>query len=54
MCLVISLVCYLMAYMSWQSQNSTAFFINLALGIFFTVLMVRNIVKTRNEKRDDF
>jgi hypothetical protein len=47
MCLVISMVCFAMAY-SFYNQDSGIFYTNLLLGIFFLSLMVRNIIKTKN------
>lgn len=54
MCLVIALVCYVMAYMFFQDGNHMAFIVNLVLGLFFSALMIRNIIKTHKNNQEDF
>jgi hypothetical protein len=51
MCLVISLVFLALAYTFFNDGNMQGFFINLSIAIFFILLMIRNIVLNRKEKK---
>jgi len=52
MCLVIAFVCFGMAYLSYDGSNTTAMWVNIALGIMFVGLMIRNIYKTKQERNN--
>jgi hypothetical protein len=41
-----------MAYLSYDGSNMMAMWINIALGILFVVLMIRNIYKTKQERNN--
>jgi hypothetical protein len=50
MCLVISLIFLALAYTFFQDGNMQGFYINLSIALFFILLMLRNIIKTKKEK----
>jgi hypothetical protein len=50
MCLVISLIFLALAYTLFQDGNMQGVYINLSISIFFILLMIRNILKTKKEK----
>ncbi len=52
MCLVIAFVCFGMAYLSYDGGNMTAMYINIGLGLLFSILMIRNIYKTKHERNN--
>jgi len=52
MCLIIALVFGYLGYSFFIDGNITNGSINLAIAIFFILLMVRNIIKTKKERMD--
>jgi len=51
MCLVISLVFLALAYTFFQDGNMQGFYINFGIAIFFIGLLIRNIIKTKKERK---
>jgi hypothetical protein len=49
MCLVISLIFLALAYTFFQDGNMQGVYINLSIAIFFILLMIINIFKTKQE-----
>ena len=52
MCLVIAMVCFVMGYFAFQDANTLTMWTNIGMGLFFTALMIRNIVKTKQERNN--
>lgn len=52
MCLVISIICFAIAYNFFESGNTAVAIVNLIIGIFFALLMIRNILKTKKERKE--
>jgi len=52
MCLVISVICFSLAYSFFQSGDVSIAITNLILAIFFALLMLRNVLKTKKERRE--
>lgn len=50
MCLVLSLIFLAVAYTFFQDGNMQGMFINLAIALFFILLLIRNIIKTKKDK----
>jgi hypothetical protein len=50
MCLVISLIFLALAYTFFSDENMQGVYINLGIAIFFILLMIRNIIKTKKER----
>jgi len=50
MCLVLSLVFLGLAYTFFEDGNMQGFYINLSIAIFFILLMIRNILKTKKDR----
>ncbi len=50
MCLVISGVFGYLAFSFYQSADTINMIINGTISLIFIILMVRNIIKTKNEK----
>lgn len=50
MCLVVSLISLAFAYMFYESENIIGLVSSLMIFVFFTVLLVRNIIKTKKER----
>ena len=51
MCLVISLITLGLAYMFFEDGNMQGFYINLTIALFFILLLTRNIIKTKKDKK---
>jgi hypothetical protein len=51
MCLIISIIFTALAYTFFEDGNMQGFYINIYIAIFFILLMIRNIIKTKNEKK---
>ena len=52
MCLIISLICFAIAYNFYEEGTMSVAVINLIIGIFFALLMIRNILKTKEERKE--
>ncbi|QDF28144.1 hypothetical protein [Halarcobacter anaerophilus] len=52
MCLVISLICLALAYTFFQDSNMQGAVISFLTAVFFIILLVRNILKTKKERED--
>lgn len=52
MCLVLSFIFLAVAYTFYQENNWLLFSINIALALFFILLMIRNILKTKKERNN--
>ena len=52
MCLVISMLSFVIAYNFYDEANLTPSLISLSIGLFFLLLMIRNINKERNKRKD--
>lgn len=50
MCLVISLVFSALAYLFFEDENMQGFYINGIIALFFILLLIRNIIKTKKER----
>jgi len=50
MCLIISSVFGYLAFIFYSEADFTNMFINGTISLFFIILMVRNILKTRKER----
>lgn len=51
MCLIISVICFALAYNFYEDGNLSVASINLIIGIFFALLMLRNILKTKKREK---
>lgn len=51
MCLIISIIFTALAYTFFEDGNMQGFYINISIAIFFVLLMIRNIIKTKNERK---
>lgn len=52
MCLVISILSFVIAYNFYDASNLTPTIISLSIGLFFILLMLRNIQKERNKRKN--
>jgi hypothetical protein len=52
MCLIISGIFLYLSYIFFQDGDTTSGIINGIIGIFFFLLIFRNILKTRKEKQN--
>ncbi len=50
MCLLISCVFAFLSYSFYQDGSYLNSFINGAIALFFIILLIRNIIKTKKEK----
>jgi hypothetical protein len=50
MCLIISIVFSVLAYTFFQDGDMQGFYINISIALFFILLMLRNIVKTKKDR----
>ena len=50
MCLIISIIFSGLAYTFFQDGNMQGFYINICIALFFILLMIRNILKTKKER----
>jgi len=50
MCLVISLVFIALAYIFFQDGNMEGVYINGGIAAFFIILLIRNILKAKQEE----
>ena len=53
MCLIISIVFSFLAYTFLEDGNMQGFYINLSIALFFILLMIRNILKTKKNLEKD-
>lgn len=51
MCLVISLIFLSLAYSFFEDGNMQGFYINISIAIFFILLMIRNILRTKKDRQ---
>ncbi|XPV67950.1 MAG: hypothetical protein ACNI25_11615 [Halarcobacter sp.] len=51
MCLVLSLVSLALAYNLLEAGNMQGAIISLLIALFFIILLIRNILKTKTQKR---
>jgi len=51
MCLIISAVFSYLAYSFYESGDTTNALINGAIALFFVGLLIRNILKTKKERK---
>ena len=51
MCMIIAAFSFFYAYISYQGNNMTSFYIAIGVGIIFIALMINNIFRTRKQKR---
>ncbi|ADG92347.1 hypothetical protein Arnit_0682 [Arcobacter nitrofigilis DSM 7299] len=52
MCLVISLLSFAIAYNFYDSKNLMPTIISFTIGIFFLLLMIRNIKNERSKRKN--
>jgi hypothetical protein len=52
MCLIISIICFAIAYNFYEVGNLSVAVVNIIIGLFFAVLMIRNILKTKKERKE--
>ncbi|MBU0923494.1 hypothetical protein KKG81_01305 [bacterium] len=50
MCLIISIIFTALAYTFFEDGNMQGFYINISIALFFILLMIRNIIKTKKER----
>jgi hypothetical protein len=50
MCLVISIIFLALAYTFFQDGNMQGIYINISIALFFILLMIRNVIKTKKER----
>jgi hypothetical protein len=50
MCLIISIIFTALAYTFFEDGNMQGFYINISIAIFFVLLMIKNIIKTKKER----
>jgi len=50
MCLVISLVFLALAYTLFEDNNMQGALISFLIALFFIILLIRNILKTKKER----
>ena len=50
MCLIISIIFTGLAYTFFQDGNMQGFYINISIALFFILLMIRNILKTKKDR----
>lgn len=53
MCIVISGIFAYLAFIFYNDGDMTNMIINGSISLFFIMLMVRNILKTRKERKND-
>ena len=51
MCLVISIIFTVLAYTFFEDGNMQGFYINISIALFFILLMLRNILKTKKDRK---
>ena len=51
MCLIISIIFMALAYTFFEDGNMQGFFINISISLFFMILMIRNILKTKKDRK---
>ena len=51
MCLIISITFSGLAYTFFEDGNMQGFFINVSIALFFILLMIRNIIKTKKDRK---
>jgi len=51
MCLIISAICFALSYNFYVAGDISIASTNLIIGIFFALLMLRNILKTKKERK---
>ena len=51
MCLVISTIFIVLAYTFFEDGNMQGFYINISIALFFILLMLRNILKTKKDRK---
>jgi len=51
MCLVISLIFSALAYTFFTDGNMQGFYINIFIALFFILLMIKNILQRKKEKK---
>jgi len=52
MCLIISILSFVIAYNFYDASNLTPTIISFTIGTFFLLLMLRNIRNERNKRKD--
>lgn len=52
MCLVISMLSFVIAYNFYDSTNLIPSIISFIIGLFFLLLMIRNIKNERNKRKN--
>lgn len=52
MCLVVALISLATGYMFFESQNYMGVAISVGIALFFIALMIRNILKTKSERKN--
>jgi uncharacterized membrane protein YphA (DoxX/SURF4 family) len=50
MCLIIFIIFTALAYTFFEDGNMQGFYINISIALFFILLMIRNILKTKKER----
>jgi len=50
MCLIISIIFSFLAYTFFEDGNMQGFYINISIALFFILLMLRNILKTKKDR----
>jgi len=50
MCLLISIIFASLAYTFFDDGNMQGFYINISIALFFILLMIRNIIKTKKDR----
>jgi hypothetical protein len=52
MCLIISIIFSALAYTFFEDGNMQGFYINISIALFFILLMLRNILKTKKDRNN--
>jgi len=50
MCLIISIIFTALAYTFFEDGNMQGFYINISVTLFFILLIIKNIIKTKKER----
>ncbi len=53
MLILFSAIAFFYAYLSFQDNEMTNFYISLSVGIIFVALMVNNVIQVNKKKKKD-
>jgi hypothetical protein len=52
MCLIISIIFTALAYTFFEDGNMQGFYINISIALFFILLIIKNTIKTKKERKN--